>query len=59
MVWRIRQDDFMGPCKLSHVGGLPVAILGLFLVKEGKEEAGNTLIWGMNVKKNLSIYLFL
>lgn len=49
----------MGFCKLSYVGGLFVVILGLFLVKEGKEEVGNIFIWGMNVKKNLSIYLFL
>lgn len=34
-------------------------MLGLFLVKEGKKQAKNALIWVMDVKKNLIIYLVL
>lgn len=46
----------MGSCKLSHVGGLHFDMLGLFFVKEGKEETTDALIWPMVVKKCKQIF---
>lgn len=46
----------MGPI---NVGDSHFNVLGLFLVKKGKEESRNVLIWAMNMKKYLSTYLIL